>query len=97
MKATGIVRKVDDLGRIVLPIELRRSLGIDVKDPIEIYVDEDTIILRKHDPARVLFATDTPWSDPAAEIAFVRSLGLSEEITDGILGGNAQRLIDSCR
>ena len=54
-------------------------------------------ILRKHDPARVLFATDTPWSDPAAEIDFVRSLGLSEEITEGILGGNAQRLIDSCR
>jgi len=53
LKATGIVRKVDDLGRIVLPIELRRSLGIDVKDPIEIYVDEDTIILRKHDPACV--------------------------------------------
>ena len=53
MKATGIVRKVDDLGRIVLPIELRRSLGIDVKDPIEIYVDDDTIMLRKHDPACV--------------------------------------------
>lgn len=49
MKATGIVRKVDDLGRIVLPIELRRSLGIDVKDPIEIYVDDDTIMLRKYD------------------------------------------------
>ncbi len=54
-------------------------------------------ILHRHDPARVLFATDTPWSDPAAEIAFVRSLGLSEEITDGILGGNAQRLVSSCR
>lgn len=54
-------------------------------------------ILHRHDPARVLFATDTPWSDPAAEIAFVRSLGLSEEITDGILGGNAQALVDSCR
>ena len=53
MKATGIVRKVDDLGRIVLPIELRRTLGIDIKDPIEIYVHEDTIILRKHDPACV--------------------------------------------
>ena len=53
MKATGIVRKVDDLGRIVLPIELRRSLGIDVKDPIEIYVDDDTITLRKHDPSCV--------------------------------------------
>lgn len=53
-------------------------------------------ILRRHDPARILFATDTPWSDPAAEIAFVRSLGLSEEITDGILGGNARALVDSC-
>lgn len=54
-------------------------------------------ILCRHDPARILFATDTPWSDPAAEIAFVRSLGLSEEITDGILSGNAQRLVSSCR
>lgn len=53
-------------------------------------------ILRNHAPDRILFATDTPWSDPAAEIAFVRSLGLSDEITDGILGGNAQRLLDSC-
>lgn len=53
MKSTGIVRKVDDLGRIVLPIELRRSLGIEVKDPIEIYVVDETIMLRKHDPACV--------------------------------------------
>ena len=53
-------------------------------------------ILRRHDPARILFATDTPWSDPAAEIDFVRSLGLSEKITDGILGGNARALVDSC-
>jgi predicted TIM-barrel fold metal-dependent hydrolase len=53
-------------------------------------------ILRRHDPARILFATDTPWSDPAAEIDFVRSLGLSEEIMDGILGGNARALVDSC-
>ncbi|MBQ4428121.1 MAG: AbrB/MazE/SpoVT family DNA-binding domain-containing protein [Oscillospiraceae bacterium] len=48
MKATGIVRKVDELGRIVLPIELRRSLDIDVKDPIEIYTDGDRIILKKY-------------------------------------------------
>ena len=53
-------------------------------------------ILRNHAPDRILFATDTPWSDPTAEIAFVRSLGLSDEITNDILGGNAQRLIDSC-
>lgn len=53
MKSTGIVRKVDDLGRIVLPIELRRSLDIDVKDPMEIYVENETIVLKKHNPACV--------------------------------------------
>ena len=51
MKATGIVRKVDSLGRIVLPIELRRILGIDLKDPLEIFVDGEQIILRKYEPA----------------------------------------------
>ncbi|WP_346930243.1 AbrB/MazE/SpoVT family DNA-binding domain-containing protein [Clostridium sp.] len=51
MKATGIVRKVDDLGRIVLPIELRRTLNIDIKDPLEIYVDGDQVILKKYEPA----------------------------------------------
>ncbi len=53
MKATGIVRKVDELGRIVLPIELRRTLNIDIKDPVEIFVDGDSIILRKYQSACV--------------------------------------------
>ena len=53
-------------------------------------------ILRAHDPSRLLFATDTPWSDPAAEIAFVRSAGLSEEDTEAVLHGNAERLLASC-
>ena len=53
MKATGIVRKVDELGRIVIPIELRRSLGIEEKDSLEIYVNEDTVILKKYEPACV--------------------------------------------
>jgi transcriptional pleiotropic regulator of transition state genes len=44
MKSTGIVRKVDSLGRIVLPIELRRVMGIDIKDPIEIFVDDSHIV-----------------------------------------------------
>ncbi|HHU23115.1 MAG TPA: AbrB/MazE/SpoVT family DNA-binding domain-containing protein [Clostridiales bacterium] len=48
MKSTGIVRKVDELGRIVLPIELRRTLDIAEKDSLEIYVEEDSIILRKY-------------------------------------------------
>lgn len=51
MKATGIVRKVDELGRIVIPIELRRTLGIDVKDPVEIFVSDDGIMLKKYGPA----------------------------------------------
>lgn len=53
MKATGIVRKVDELGRIVLPIELRRTLDIDIKDPIEIYVEGTSIVLRKYEPSCV--------------------------------------------
>ena len=48
MKSTGVVRKVDELGRIVLPIELRRNLDIEIKDPVEIYVDGDMIILKKY-------------------------------------------------
>lgn len=51
MKSTGIVRKVDELGRIVLPIELRRTLNIDEKDSLEIYVDGSSVILRKYEPS----------------------------------------------
>ena len=50
MKSTGIVRKVDELGRVVIPIELRRTLSINEKDALEIYVDSDRIILRKYEP-----------------------------------------------
>ncbi|SDC73577.1 AbrB/MazE/SpoVT family DNA-binding domain-containing protein [Shouchella lonarensis] len=48
MKSTGIVRKVDDLGRVVIPIELRRTLDIAEKDALEIYVEDDRIILKKY-------------------------------------------------
>lgn len=53
MKSTGIVRKVDELGRIVLPIELRRTLDIAERDALEIFVSDDTIILRKYQPTCV--------------------------------------------
>ena len=53
MKATGILRKVDELGRIVLPIELRRTLDIATQDELEIYVAEDQIVLHKHEPTCV--------------------------------------------
>lgn len=57
MKATGIVRKIDELGRIVLPIEIRRNLGINEKDPIEIFVEDDKIIMQKYAPSKTCAVT----------------------------------------
>jgi len=51
MKSTGVVRRVDELGRIVIPVELRRTLNIGEKDALEIYVDGEHIILKKYEPA----------------------------------------------
>ncbi|BES66719.1 AbrB/MazE/SpoVT family DNA-binding domain-containing protein [Gottschalkiaceae bacterium SANA] len=53
MKSTGIVRRVDELGRVVIPIELRRTLDIAEKDALEIFVDGEKIILKKYNPADV--------------------------------------------
>ena len=50
MKSTGIVRKVDELGRVVIPIEIRNQFNIMEKDPIEIYVDGSSVILKKFEP-----------------------------------------------
>ena len=50
MKSTGIVRRIDELGRVVIPIELRNKFGIDEKDPIEIFVEGSNIILKKYEP-----------------------------------------------
>ena len=51
MKSTGIVRRIDDLGRIVLPVEIRKNLDLSSKDAVEIFVNEDTIILKKYEPS----------------------------------------------
>lgn len=53
MKSTGVVRKVDELGRIVLPIEIRKTLDINQRDSVEIFTDGDSIILKKYQPACV--------------------------------------------
>ncbi len=57
MKSTGVVRKVDELGRIVLPIEIRKMMDINVKDAVEIFTDGDRIILQKYQPC-CLFCGD---------------------------------------
>lgn len=51
MKSSGIVRKVDTLGRIVIPIELRKTFNINVNDPVEIFTEGEQIILKKYQPA----------------------------------------------
>jgi transcriptional pleiotropic regulator of transition state genes len=57
MKSTGIVRKVDELGRIVLPIELRRTLDIAERDELEIFMENDRIVLQKYEPSCVFCAS----------------------------------------
>lgn len=57
MKSTGIVRRIDNLGRVVLPIELRRLFDIDKEDPVEIFVDDNYIMLKKYQPA-CIFCND---------------------------------------
>ena len=58
MKSTGIIRKVDDLGRIVLPIELRRTLDIAERDELEIFMEDDRIVLKKFEPACVFCSSE---------------------------------------
>ena len=58
MKSTGIVRKIDGLGRVVLPIELRRAMEIEDGSPLEIYVEEDSIILKACKPVCIFCGSD---------------------------------------
>ncbi|WRU97874.1 AbrB/MazE/SpoVT family DNA-binding domain-containing protein (plasmid) [Priestia filamentosa] len=57
MKSTGIVRKVDQLGRVVLPHELRKALAIEKNDPLEIFVEEERIILKKYQAYKTCMIT----------------------------------------
>ncbi len=57
MKATGMIRKVDELGRIVLPVELRRALDIAERDELEIFLEDGQIILRKFEPSCIFCAS----------------------------------------
>ena len=76
MKSTGTVRKVDQLGRIVTPIELRRALGVSVGDPMEIFVEDDRIILRKYQKEKACAITGEILADNF-ESTYVKGLHLS--------------------
>ncbi|WDV09276.1 AbrB/MazE/SpoVT family DNA-binding domain-containing protein [Lysinibacillus irui] len=57
MKSTGIVRKLDDLGRVVIPKELRRTFAINIGDALEVFTDDDKIILKKYEANMECFVT----------------------------------------
>lgn len=63
MRATGVVRKIDELGRFVLPIEIRKSLNLNCRDAVEIFVDNDKIILKKYEPSCIFCGNADQVSD----------------------------------
>ena len=75
MKSTGIIRKVDELGRIVIPIEMRRTLGIDNRDPIEMFIDGKDIILRKYAPGCVFCGNPKDNIEYAGKLVCRKCLG----------------------
>lgn len=84
MAETGIVRRVDDLGRIVIPMELRRTLGIHVKDPMSISVQDDRIVLTKHQDACVLCSSQE-------SVQEVKGRPMCEQCIEEIKQGKAGR------
>lgn len=84
MKSTGIVRKVDELGRLVIPIELRRSLDIDVKDSIEVFVDGDKIILRKYQPNEDIENAHAALKKLMGEVELEQQLSLLTDVSKGL-------------
>ena len=74
LKSTGIVRKVDELGRVVLPVELRRSLNIEIRDSLEIFIDEDRIILKKYQPSDIFTGSMVDLIDYAGKKVSAQSI-----------------------
>ena len=58
MKSTGIVRRIDELGRVVLPVDMRRALGLEIRDPVEVFVNENAIIIRKYQPSCIFCGSE---------------------------------------
>jgi transcriptional pleiotropic regulator of transition state genes len=79
MKSIGIVRKIDELGRIVLPIETRRQLELEPRDGVEIFVDEDMVILKKYQPC-CIFCGD------GADVTIFRGKKVCKKCIDELSG-----------
>ena len=85
MKTTGVIRKLDELGRITLPIELRRSLDLDVKDGLEITVQDDCIILKKAECADIFTgSTDDLLEYEGKKVSFLALVYNPEKLKKGV-------------
>ena len=73
LKSTGIVRKLDELGRITLPIELRKNLNIKEKDGLEIFVEADTIILKKYEPSCIFCGNEIRYLKKSTQLIFSKT------------------------
>lgn len=82
MKSTGIVRKVDELGRVVLPIELRRTLDIAERDALEIFIDGSNIILKKYEPACIFCGN-------AKDVSVFKGRNICPDCIRSIIDGNS--------
>ncbi len=85
MKSTGIVRSVDNLGRIVLPIELRRTMGLSVGDPLEIFVDGENVVFRKYRPGCIFCGEADPQK---IKIVGIRGKIICRNCTSQIIDAN---------
>lgn len=82
MKSTGVIRKIDELGRIVIPKEVRRKLEIDIKDSVEIYVEGDAILLKKYEPGCIFCGCSRNLNTYKGKLICKKCLDQILEITD---------------
>ena len=93
MKATGIVRRIDDLGRIVIPKEIRRTLHIRESDPIEIFTDrEGQIVLRKYSPIGEMSTFAKQYAESLAKVSGHVTLITDRDLVIATAGGGKQML-----
>ena len=81
MKATGIIRRVDELGRVVIPIEIRNQFNIVEKDPIEIYVDGSSIVLKKYEPNCVFCGSTENLVEYKDKLVYIKFIYISFLLT----------------
>ena len=87
LKSTGIIRRVDELGRVVIPIELRNKFEITEKDPMEIFVDGSSIILKKYEPNCIFCGSSKKLVDFQGKLICEKCVDAEFKIKNGKMEG----------